>query len=250
MKLKIFYFKRIYSLKTIPYLDLIIESKEHLVEIRERFFQFLFLGIFHIVCFFFSLDILCNFVIRILPEIQFFQLSPQEYFLTSFFVGINFSILSIFPNLFKFFIFFLSPSLILKEKKTLFPIVSISTLLSLLAIFFSYYILAPTTLRFFLDYNSKNIEPFWSFNDFSTFFFRLIYITILLFQIPLLQIFLCSINLVNKEEMIKNWKIIVCLSFLIGGILTPSTDPFTQFLLSLVICFLYGMGIFFFKFIY
>lgn len=250
MKIKLFRFRKIYSLKKVPYSNLILESTEHLLEIRERFFQFLFLSTFNLFCFFFSLDILCNFIIRIVPEIQFFQLSPQEYFLTSFFVGINFSIVSIFPNLFKFFVFFFSPSLVLKEKKNFFPIISISIILSLLAIFFSYNILVPITLGFFLQYNSKNIEPFWSFNDFSTFFFKLLYINILLFQIPLVQIFLCNINIVSKEDMIKNWKIIVCLSFLIGGVLTPSTDPLTQFLLSFVICILYGIGIFFVKFIY
>ena len=43
--------------------------------------------------------------------------------------------------------------------------------------------------------------------------------------------------------MLKVWRYVVLISTIIGAILTPSTDPLTQLLLSLAILFLYFSGI-------
>ena len=42
--------------------------------------------------------------------------------------------------------------------------------------------------------------------------------------------------------MIQLWKYIVLLAVVIGAVLTPSTDPVTQLLLSGAILFLYLLG--------
>jgi sec-independent protein translocase protein TatC len=245
--MKTFYFKKYFLLGKIDYLNLVLESPEHLVEFRDRLFQFFFISLIIFTSLFFSLNIISDYVLRLIPEIQFFQLSPQDFFLSTLWVALNFVFLSSFPHFLKSLIFFFSPSLILNEKKNIFPLIGISLILSLIAIYFSSSILAPVTFRFFLEYNLNNIEPFWSFNDFSAFLLKLIYITLLLFQLPLLQILVHLLGILNVEKMVKGWKLVICLAFFIGGIVTPSTDPFTQFIISIVIYLLYGTGIFFSK---
>jgi sec-independent protein translocase protein TatC len=75
----------------------------------------------------------------------------------------------------------------------------------------------------------------------------LFYSTGLAFQIPILQILVGLLNIVSANQMLKAWRYIILLSTIFGAILTPSTDPLTQLLLSSAILMLYffGLGILF-----
>ena len=73
------------------------------------------------------------------------------------------------------------------------------------------------------------------------------YSTGLAFQIPIVQILLGLLNIISVNQMLSAWRYVILISTIIGAILTPSTDPFTQLLLSIAIVILYfsGVGILF-----
>jgi len=75
----------------------------------------------------------------------------------------------------------------------------------------------------------------------------LFYSTGIAFQIPIIQILLGLLNLVSAKQMLGAWRYIILVSTILGAILTPSTDPLTQLLLSVAILMLYisGVGILF-----
>jgi hypothetical protein len=56
------------------------------------------------------------------------------------------------------------------------------------------------------------------------------------------------LNIVSPQQMLGAWRYIILISTIIGAILTPSTDPLTQLLLSSAILLLYfsGLGILFY----
>jgi sec-independent protein translocase protein TatC len=110
---------------------------------------------------------------------------------------------------------------------------------------FSYYTLIPAALNFFLTYSDEVIEPFWSFDQYFEFILVLFYSTGLAFQIPIIQVLLGLLNIVSVKQMLGAWRYIILFSTIIGAVLTPSTDPLTQLLLSLAILLLYfsGLGI-------
>ena len=97
-------------------------------------------------------------------------------------------------------------------------------------------------MNFFLKYSDGIIEPFWSFDQYFEFILVLFYSTGLTFQIPILQILLGVLNVVTVKQMLGSWRFVVLLSTIIGAILTPSTDPLTQILLSIAILILYFSG--------
>ena len=68
------------------------------------------------------------------------------------------------------------------------------------------------------------------------------YTTAIAFQIPILQIILGVLGVVSGANMLKLWKYVVLGAVIIGAILTPSTDPITQILLSGAIVLLYCLG--------
>ena len=64
-----------------------------------------------------------------------------------------------------------------------------------------------------------------------------------MFQLPILQVIVNIVGLVSLDLMKNSWKYIILISTILGAIITPSTDPITQLILSSVILILYGIGI-------
>ena len=180
-------------------------------------------------------------------NVKFFQLSPGEYFIStikiSFYTGLLFSSPFIIGQL----ILFLIPGLTKKETKIILPLLLSSLLLFGLGLAFSYYALIPAALNFFLNYSEEVLEPFWSFDQYFEFILVLFYSTGLAFQIPILQILIGLLNIVSPKQMLSAWRYVILVSTVLGAILTPSTDPLTQLLLSFAILLLYfsGLGILF-----
>ena len=82
----------------------------------------------------------------------------------------------------------------------------------------------------------------WSFSQYCDFILVLFYTTAIAFQIPILQIILGVLGVVSGANMLKLWKYVVLGAVIIGAILTPSTDPITQILLSGAIVLLYCLA--------
>ena len=144
-------------------------------------------------------------------------------------------------------ILFLLPGLTKKETKIILPLLVSSVILFTLGITFSYYSLIPAALNFFLSYSEEVIEPFWSFDQYFEFILVLFYSTGLAFQIPIIQILVGLLNLISAKQMLGAWRYIILVATILGAVLTPSTDPLTQLLLSIAILLLYfaGLGILF-----
>ncbi len=220
---------------------------EHIEELRQRIF--LVFGIILLLTCLSFIEVKSLVKILELPinNVKFFQLSPGEYFIStikiSFYTGLLFSSPFIIGQL----ILFLIPGLTKKETKIILPLLLSSLILFGLGLAFSYYTLIPAALNFFLNYSEEVLEPFWSFDQYFEFILVLFYSTGLAFQIPILQILIGLLNIVSPKQMLSAWRYVILVSTVLGAILTPSTDPLTQLLLSFAILLLYfsGLGILF-----
>lgn len=220
---------------------------EHFEELRQRIFL-LFWIILLLTCLaFIEVKSLVKILELPINNVKFFQLSPGEYFIStlkiSFYTGILFSSPFIVGQL----ILFLLPGLTKRETNIILPLLLGSLVLFGLGLAFSYYTLIPAALNFFLSYSEEVLEPLWSFDQYFEFILVLFYSTGLAFQIPILQILVGLLNIVSPKQMLDAWKYVILVSTILGAILTPSTDPLTQLLLSLAILLLYfsGLGILF-----
>jgi sec-independent protein translocase protein TatC len=231
--------------KTIVTLEL--PFSEHIEELRQRIF--VVFGIILLLTCVAFIDIKDLVKILELPvsNVKFFQLAPGEYFIStikiSFYTGLLFSSPFVIGQL----ILFLLPGLTPKETKIILPLLLSSLFLFGLGLAFSYYVLVPAALNFFLSYSEEVLEPFWSFDQYFEFILVLFYSTGLAFQIPIIQILVGLLNIVSAKQMLGAWRYVILISTIIGAILTPSTDPLTQLLLSSAILLLYfsGLGILF-----
>ena len=220
---------------------------EHIEELRQRIF--LILGIILLLTCFAFIEVKSLVKILELPvhNVKFFQISPGEYFISTIKISFYTGLLLSSPFLIGQLILFLLPGLTKKETKIILPLLLSSLILFGLGLAFSYYTLIPAALNFFLNYSEEVLEPLWSFDQYFEFILVLFYSTGLAFQIPIIQILLGLLNFVSAQQMLGAWRYVILVSTIIGAVLTPSTDPLTQLLLSFAILLLYfsGVGILF-----
>lgn len=216
---------------------------EHIEELRQRFFLLLWILLFLTILAFLEVKPIVKFLEYPINNVKFFQISPGEYFLSTVKIALYTGVLFTSPFGISQLILFLLPGLTKKETKIILPLLVSSILLFLLGITFSYYTLIPAALNFFLNYSEEVIEPFWSFDQYFEFILVLFYSTGLAFQIPIIQILVGLLNIVSAKQMLEAWRYVILLATILGAILTPSTDPFTQILLSLAIFLLYFAGL-------
>ena len=115
-------------------------------------------------------------------------------------------------------------------------------MLFFLGLLFSYFFLVPAALNFFISYGSDVVEPFWSFDQYFDFISILLFATGLAFQIPAIQIVIGLLGIISGKTMLSSWKYVVVVSTILAAVITPSTDPVTQILMSSALLTLYLGG--------
>jgi sec-independent protein translocase protein TatC len=234
---------------TTPYLNqtkMIIDDEmalsEHIEEFSQRLiFCLIFLLFATILCF---VDV--KEIVRIFQApavgVKFLQFTPGEYFFASVKIAIFCGILISSPLILYQLLLYLIPGLTKNERDIILPVSFGSGILFFTGLIFSYFLLVPAALRFFISYGSEVVEPFWSFDQYFDFIAILLFATGLAFQIPAIQIVLGLLGIVTGEKMLAAWKYVTVISTIIAAIITPSTDPVTQILLSTALLSLYLGG--------
>ncbi len=177
--------------------------------------------------------------------VKFLQLAPGEFFFVSIKVAGYSGLLISSPFILYQVIQFVLPGLTRRERRLIGPVVLGSSILFFAGLIFAYIALIPAALNFFINYGGDVVEQAWSIDKYFEFILLLMLCTGLAFQIPIIQLILGYLEIVSSKQMLSGWKYIVLGSVVMGAILTPSTDPFTQSLLAGAVLGLYfgGVGI-------
>lgn len=215
---------------------------EHIEEVRQRLIQIFGIIILSILISFINVQYIVKWLELPIKGVKFFQSSPGEYFVSTLSIAFYSGLLFSLPIILSQLIFFLLPGLNKSEKTLVLGLLISSILLFILGLLFSYFILTPAALQFFIDYSSPVLEPLLSFNQYFSFISVLFLSTGIVFQVPILQVLFSLSQLVNPTKMLQGWRYMIIFSTIIGAILTPSADPFTQLLLAGALFLLYLSG--------
>lgn len=229
--------------------DIKMSIFEHIEELRNRTIK---ATIFFIIVTFISFSYVkdISFLLQQPAKgIKFLQLAPGEYFFSSIKISSYAGLIISSPFIIYQIVLFILPGLTTKETNFFLPILISSIALFFIGIFFSFKILIPAALKFLIYYGSDIVEPIWSFEQYFDFILVLLVSTGLAFQVPIIQIIIGLLGIISPNQMLKSWKYILLLSTIISAILTPSTDPVTQLLLSFAILALYFIGTFILRFL-
>ncbi|MDF5719242.1 MAG: twin-arginine translocase subunit TatC [Rhizonema sp. PD37] len=216
---------------------------DHLEELRQRIFYGLIAVLVGVIGCFIAVKPIVQLLEVPARGVKFLQLAPGEYFFVSIKVAGYSGLVIASPFVLYQIIQFVLPGLTRRERRLIGPVVLGSSVLFATGIVFAYLLLIPAALRFFINYGAGVVEQLWSIDKYFEFVLLLLFSTGLAFQIPIIQLLLGVLGIVSAQQMLKSWRYVILAAVVLGAVLTPSTDPFTQSLLAGAVLGLYFGGI-------
>jgi len=165
-----------------------------------------------------------------------------EAFFTYLKVSFLFGLLLAAPVILYQFWMFVAPGLYKNERHLLLPIVFLSSFFFVGGALFGYFIVFPFGFKFFLGFATETIKPLPSMREYLSFSSKLLLAFGLVFEMPLVIMFLSRMGLVTVDFLKKNRKYAILLFFVVAAILTPP-DVVTQIMMALPLMLLYEISI-------
>ena len=212
----------------------------HLTELRSRLIKSLIaVAVGSVVGYCFIGDIMHYLT---LPAGKLYYMQPSEAFFTYIKVAIVAGFLLALPVVFYQAWRFFLPALTRKERLVLGLVVPISVLLFFAGLAFSFFLVLPAGIRFFMSFGNGELEALFSINRYFDFVISFVLPFGFVFELPLIITILGKIGILSSRFLGKYQRIVIFLSFILGAIITPTPDIFTQSMIALPMIVLYEVG--------
>jgi sec-independent protein translocase protein TatC len=212
----------------------------HLTELRSRIIKCLVAtGLGSVVGYFYIQEIMHYIT---LPAGKLYYMQPAEAFFTYLKVacvaGFLLALPIIFWQVWRFFL----PALTTRERMVLGIVVPTSVVLFFCGLAFSFFLVLPTAVKFFMGFGGADLEAMFSVGNYFDFVLTFVLPFGFVFELPLIITILGKMGLVSSAFLGRHFRIVIFLSFVIGAIITPTPDIFTQSMIALPMFLLYGVG--------
>ncbi len=134
---------------------------------------------------------------------------------------------------------FLGPLLSKRSKGLIVFFTFCSVVLAVLGAAFAYFVTLPAALHFLVGFSSQSIQALITADEYFNFAFAYILGVALLFQLPLLLLFINRIKPLQPTKLLGATRFVVLVSFIVAAIITPTPDPMNQGLMALPAILLY-----------
>jgi sec-independent protein translocase protein TatC len=138
---------------------------------------------------------------------------------------------------------FVAPGLYQHEKKTLLPFSFLSSICFLGGTAFGYFIVFPPAFRFLVGYSTDFLSPMPGVSEYFSLSLRLLIAFGVIFEMPILMVFLAKIGVVDVAFLNRNRKYAILINFIIAAILTPTPDVVNQMLMGVPLLVLYEVSV-------
>lgn len=190
-----------------------------------------------VVIWFFSGRIL-DALIHTLPVEKLYFYSPVEAFMIRMKLSFVLAILAAFPYILFRVWRFVSPGLFRREQSLVFPLVVTSVVLFYAGLVFAYFVMMPLVLGFFVEFGTPSLQPLLSVEKYFAFVARLCFAFGLVFQLPVVVVFLTWMRVVSARALLRQWRWAILIIFVVAAILTPP-DPVSQVFMAVPLCVLF-----------
>ena len=219
----------------------------HLTELRSRLIKCLVAtALGSCVGYFFIQDIMHYLT---LPAGKLYYMQPAEAFFTYLKVacvaGFLLALPIIFWQVWRFFL----PALTTRERMVIGIVVPTSVVLFFCGLAFSFFLVLPAGIKFFLGFGNAELEALLSVNKYFDFVIMFVLPFGFIFELPLVMTIMGKMGLITSAFLKKYQRIIIFLSFVVGALITPTPDVFTQSMIALPIIVLYEVGYFIVRYI-
>ncbi|MBU2501413.1 twin-arginine translocase subunit TatC [bacterium] len=190
-----------------------------------------------VLCWFVSARLLDLLISPLASEGVYFT-APNEAFLVRLKISGAVGIFVVLPFiLFRVYAFIL-PGLYAKERKVVTPLLLTTTLLFYTGVAFAFLVVIPQVITFLMSFGTSAMEPLIGVGPYFGFVSRLCLAFGLVFELPLVVLFLSVIGIVNPRILLRGWRLAVILIFTASAMLTPP-DVISQVMMGVPVLILY-----------
>ena len=214
---------------------------EHLAELRSRIIKSLLAIAFGSGVAYLFLDEITQWLT--LPVGKLYYMKPGEAFFTYLKIDIAAGFLIALPIIFYHAWRFFLPALTKGERSVLGILVPASVALFFVGLAFSFFLILPTALKFFMGFGeeSENLQSLFSFGSYFEFVILFVLPFGFVFELPLVIIVLGKLGILTSEKLGKYRRYVFFFSFVIGALVT-SPDVITQVAVAIPVVLLYEVG--------
>ncbi|MBQ8682184.1 MAG: twin-arginine translocase subunit TatC [Selenomonadales bacterium] len=213
----------------------------HLEELRRRLIISIVTVLVASGCCYFYAEEMVNFLTKEAGKL--YYMNPAEAFFTylkvSFFGGFLVSI----PVLMHQFWAFVVPALTNQEKKTFDIIVPASVVLFFLGLAFSYFLVFPTAVHFFMGFSTDSLLPIFSIGQYLSFVIAFVLPFGFVFELPMIVLVLAKMGFLTSDFLKEKRKYVLVGAFVVGAIISPTPDIFSQCMIAIPMLLLYECSI-------
>lgn len=219
----------------------------HLAELRKRIiYSLITIVIGSCIAYYFIDDLM---KLLAVPSGKLYYLQPAEAFFTqikmALFTGCLFALPMIFYEIWKFIL----PALTMRERIIIGVLVPSSVILFFIGLAFAFFLVLPAAIKFFIGFSTENLQPMFTLNQYFSFVLNFILPFGFVFEIPLVILVLAKLGLISSAYLRKKRKIIIFSAFVVGAVISPTPDIFTQSMIAVPLILLYEISHFIVKFI-
>ncbi|MFC2106942.1 twin-arginine translocase subunit TatC [Bacteroidota bacterium] len=164
-------------------------------------------------------------------------------FMMHLYVSIFAGLIVAFPYLIFELWLFIKPALMPKERKHSRGAVVVCSILFLLGVGFSYFLIVPLTVHFLGTYQvSEFVQNTISLNSYISTVVSVTFSVGLVFELPVLVYFLTRVGIITPDYLKRNRKYMIVILLVLSAIITPP-DIFSQVLVVIPLMVLYELSI-------
>ena len=137
---------------------------------------------------------------------------------------------------------FIVPALSKGEKKVTFMVVPTAVVLFVVGVLFSYYLVLPMAIQFFIGFGTDELQPLFSIGQYIDFVIAFILPFGITFELPLILIALGILGILSSDRLREYRKMFILLAFIIGAAISPTPDMLSQTMIAGPMILLYEIS--------
>ncbi|ANW96286.1 preprotein translocase subunit TatC [Wenyingzhuangia fucanilytica] len=171
------------------------------------------------------------------------SLSPTNQLMNAMWSSFILGLIISFPYIIWEMMRFITPGLTEKEQKKSKGFIVVATILLILGLLFSYYIIVPMSVYFFYNYQiTETIVNNFQFDSYITLITNTLLGVSVVFELPLVVYFLTKFGLITPDFLKKYRKHALVVVLIVSAIITPP-DITSQIIVAIPVLILYEVSI-------
>jgi len=138
---------------------------------------------------------------------------------------------------------FVAPGLYQHEQRLVLPLLVSSTGLFFAGVAFAYFVVFPVMFRFFASVAPEGVTVMTDISRYLDFVLSIFLVFGVAFEVPIATLLLVYTGMTTRESLSDKRSYVIVGAFIVGAVLTPTTDPVSQCLLAVPLWLLFELGL-------